>query len=85
MKCDKARELMSAAVDSELTSRENQAFTLHLQECSDCREEFEEAKKTKQIIQGKIVRFKAPQSLINSIMGLSLSSKKEPSTSPLTD
>jgi len=54
MKCDKARELMSAAVDSELTSRENQAFTLHLQECSDCREEFEEAKKTSRSYRKKL-------------------------------
>lgn len=41
MKCDKARELMSAAVDGELTNRENQAFTLHLQECPACTAEFE--------------------------------------------
>lgn len=60
MKCDKARELMSAAVDSELTSRENQAFTLHLQECSDCREEFEEAKKNKADHTGKNCKIQSP-------------------------
>jgi len=76
---------MSAAVDGELTSRENQTLTLHLKECSLCREEFEEAKKTKQIIQEKIVRFKAPQSLVNSIMELSLSGCKEPSDPPMID
>ena len=85
MNGDKARELMSAAVDGELTNRENQAFTLHLQECPACTAEFEEAKKTKQIIQEKIVRFKAPQSLVNSIMELSLSGTKEPSDSPMID
>lgn len=61
---------MSAAVDSELTLQEKQEFLAHLSTCKECNEEFAEAKKTKMIIKERIVQFKAPQSLINSIMHL---------------
>ncbi|NMW19255.1 MAG: zf-HC2 domain-containing protein [Chlorobiaceae bacterium] len=70
MNCQKARVLMSAAVDCELSLKEEQGFLLHLSECKECKDEFEEAKKTKMIIKEKIVQFKAPQTLINSIMEL---------------
>ena len=61
---------MSAAVDCELSLKEEQGFLQHLSECKECQDEFEEAKKTKMIIREKIVQFKAPQSLLNSIMEL---------------
>ena len=61
---------MSAAVDYELSLKEEQSFLLHLSECKECQDEFDEAKKTKMIIKEKIVQFKAPQSLIDSIMEL---------------
>jgi predicted anti-sigma-YlaC factor YlaD len=70
MNCQKARVLMSAAVDFELSLKEEQGFLLHLSECKECTDEFDEAKKTKMIIKEKIVQFKAPQSLIDSIMEL---------------
>jgi len=69
---------MSAAVDSELTLKEEQEFLQHLSECKECKEEFEEAKKTKMIIRERIVQFKAPPSLIISIMRLTGISTKEP-------
>lgn len=68
---------MSAAVDGELTGKEEEGLRLHLSQCSDCRMEYEEAKKTKMIVKEKIVRFKAPQSLVDSIMDLSFTSEKE--------
>ncbi len=61
---------MSAAVDCELSIKEEKGFLQHLSECKECKNEFEEAKKTKMIIKEKIVQFKAPQTLINSIMEL---------------
>ncbi|MCX6179146.1 MAG: anti-sigma factor [Chlorobiales bacterium] len=70
MKCQNACILMSAAVDGELIRKEEQGFFLHLSECKECKEEFEDAKKTKMIVKERIVQFKAPQSLINSIMEL---------------
>ncbi len=69
---------MSAAVDNELTLKEEQDFLLHLSECMACMEEFEDAKKTKMIIKERIVQFKAPQTLINSIMQLTIVSTREP-------
>ncbi|MEI6758145.1 MAG: zf-HC2 domain-containing protein [Chlorobium sp.] len=78
MNCQKARVFMSAAVDGELTLKEEQDFLLHLVECRECKEEFEDAKKTKMIIKERIVQFKAPQTLINSIMQLTIVSTREP-------
>ncbi|MEI7788037.1 MAG: zf-HC2 domain-containing protein [Chlorobiaceae bacterium] len=77
MNCHKACVLMSAAVDSELSLKEEQGFFLHLSECKKCKDEFEEAKKTKLIIKEKIVQFKAPKTLINSIMELTSLSTME--------
>ena len=68
---------MSAAVDCELTVKEEEGFLLHLSECKECKDEFEDAKKTKMIIKEKIVQFKAPQSLFNSIMELTSTSSVE--------
>jgi predicted anti-sigma-YlaC factor YlaD len=77
MNCQKAQVLMSAAVDCELTVKEEEGFLLHLSECKECKDEFEDAKKTKMIIKEKIVQFKAPQSLFNSIMELTSASSVE--------
>ena len=77
MNCQKAQVLMSAAVDCELTVKEEEGFLLHLSECKECKDEFEDAKKTKMIIKEKIVQFKAPQSLFNSIMELTSVSSLE--------
>ena len=77
MNCQKAQVLMSAAVDCELTVKEEEVFLLHLSECKECKDEFDDAKKTKMIIKEKIVQFKAPQSLFNSIMELTSVSSLE--------
>jgi len=68
---------MSAAVDGELSSTEEQQFLSHLTKCKECTEEFDEAKKTKLIIKERVVRFKAPLSLVNSIMQLTSLSQRE--------
>ena len=70
MDCTKASVLMSAAVDGELSFSEEEHFLSHLSECKECSGEFDDAKKTKMIIKEKIIRFKAPQALIDSIMQL---------------
>jgi len=61
---------MSAAVDCEMSFNEEQEFFSHLSVCKVCQEEFDDAKKTKMIIKERIIRFKAPQTLVNSIMQL---------------
>ena len=71
MNCTQAQNLMSAAVDGELTLKEQEGFEKHIQTCPTCFREFKEAQKTKNIIREKIIRFKAPQSLVNSILKLS--------------
>ncbi len=68
MNCNKARVLMSAAIDEELTAGEAEELANHLASCPECREEFQEAKNTKIIIRERIVRIKAPQNLIESIV-----------------
>jgi len=77
MNCNEACVLISAAVDGELSFMEEQQFNLHLAECKDCAAEFCDAQKTKLIIKERVVRFKAPQTLINSIMQLTSFSAKE--------
>ena len=61
---------MSAAVDGEISFKEEKGFFSHISECKKCREEFDDAKKTKMIIKERIIQFKAPQTLIDSIMQL---------------
>ncbi|NTU93867.1 MAG: anti-sigma factor [Chlorobiaceae bacterium] len=68
MICNKAKVLMSAAVDGELTTREEEELSEHLSECPQCREEFQDAKNTKIIIQERLVRVKAPKNLVDSIL-----------------
>lgn len=68
MICNKAKVLMSAAVDGELTPREEEELSEHLSECPQCREEFQDAKNTKIIIQERLVRVKAPKNLVDSIL-----------------
>ncbi len=70
LNCKEAMALMSAAVDGELCAQEQEAFDQHIVWCVRCSREFQEAKKTKRIIREKIVRFNAPQSLVNSILKL---------------
>ncbi len=70
MNCQQARVLMSAAVDGELTPDEQKNFDLHISKCTSCFEEFTDAQRTKNVLREKIVRFKAPQALVNSILKL---------------
>ncbi|MEI6639911.1 MAG: zf-HC2 domain-containing protein [Chlorobium sp.] len=69
--------LISAAVDGELSFTEKQQFLLHISKCEGCYGEFDDAQRTKMIIKERVVRFKAPQTLINSIMQLTSLSPKE--------
>ncbi len=83
MDCKQAREFMSAAVDEELSVTEKVYFFSHMTECKECFAEYDDAKKTKMIIREKIIRFKAPQALINSIMQLNDCNTSEPEKSIL--
>ena len=68
MNCNKAKVLMSAAIDGELTSKEEEELSRHLAQCAECRAYFQDAKKTKIIIKERIARVKAPQNLVESIV-----------------
>ncbi|UWX58759.1 anti-sigma factor [Chlorobaculum sp. MV4-Y] len=70
MNCNKAMVLMSAAIDGELTPKEEEELAQHLADCPECRAEFQDAKKTKIIIKERIVRVKAPSTLVESITRL---------------
>ncbi len=70
MNCNKAMVLMSAAIDGELSAKEDEELAQHLADCPECRAEFQDAKKTKIIIKERIVRVKAPSTLIESITRL---------------
>ncbi|NTU58924.1 MAG: zf-HC2 domain-containing protein [Chlorobiaceae bacterium] len=72
MICTKAMVLMSAAIDGELTSKEEEELFAHLEECPECRCEFQDAKKTKVIIKNRIVRVQAPQTLLESITNMTI-------------
>jgi len=61
---------MSAAIDGELTQKEEEELAQHLAECPACRAEFQDAKKTKIIIRERMVRVKAPRTLVESIVRL---------------
>ncbi|AOS84052.1 anti-sigma factor [Chlorobaculum limnaeum] len=70
MNCNKATVLMSAALDGELSPKEEEELAQHLAECPECRAEFQDAKKNQIIIRERIVRVKAPTTLIESITRL---------------
>ncbi|MGC8774868.1 MAG: anti-sigma factor family protein [Chlorobaculum sp.] len=70
MNCNKAMVLMSAAIDGELSAKEDEELAQHLADCPECRAKFQDAKKTKIIIKERIVRVKAPSTLIESITRL---------------
>uniref|UniRef100_Q3APD5 Putative zinc-finger domain-containing protein n=1 Tax=Chlorobium chlorochromatii (strain CaD3) TaxID=340177 RepID=Q3APD5_CHLCH len=70
MTCTEARLLMSAAVDCEISFIEQEQLQQHLALCAPCCIEFETVKKTKLIVRARLIQFKAPQSLVNSIMEL---------------
>ncbi|WP_335617698.1 anti-sigma factor [Chlorobaculum limnaeum] len=61
---------MSAALDGELSPKEEEELAQHLAECPECRAEFQDAKKNQIIIRERIVRVKAPTTLIESITRL---------------
>jgi anti-sigma factor (TIGR02949 family) len=74
MICKKAMVLMSAAIDGELTPKEEEELAQHLAECPGCQAEFQDAKKTKVIIKERIVRVRAPKNLVESIVRLTYAS-----------
>ncbi len=77
MNCNEACVLISAAVDGELSFVEEKQFFLHLSECKECTAEYDDAQRTKLIIRERVIRFKAPQTLINSITQLTSFTPKE--------
>jgi anti-sigma factor RsiW len=59
---------MSAAIDGELSSKELEELKDHIDGCSECQIEFQDAKNTKNILRERIVRVRAPKNLVDSIL-----------------
>jgi len=67
VECKEALTLISAAVDGELGGAKLKEFERHLQECENCRGEYEAEKATKNILKMKLKKVKAPPSLVDAI------------------
>lgn len=67
MNCREFQELVSAAVDLQLTESEQGAFKDHSVACSPCRKEFEAEAATKQLIIRRIRRVGTPPELVLSV------------------
>ena len=67
MNCNKAMVLMSAAIDGELSPKEEEGLAQHLAECPECRTEYQYAKKNKIPIRERIARVEAPNPFVESL------------------
>ncbi len=66
--CRESHELMSGAVDNELTREEAAEFYEHLEICGSCKSEFELEKLTKAFIRRKVTYVDVPLDLEDSII-----------------
>jgi len=65
--CQKAKELMSGAVDNELSEEEYSFFDRHIESCKTCRNEFELEKLTQTYFKEKVGLLDPPDDLLESI------------------
>jgi hypothetical protein len=65
--CSKAKELISGAVDGELSAREYSYFDRHVKSCKTCRNEFELEKLTQLYFKDRVRLLDPPDGLIDSI------------------
>lgn len=68
MDCRESHELMSGAVDDELTREEAAEFYEHLEICGSCKDEFELERLTKSFIKKKITHVDVPLDLEHAII-----------------
>lgn len=68
MDCRESRELMTGAVDNELSQNEAKGFFEHIEICASCREEYEIEKLTKAYIRRKITFVDVPYDLEGAIL-----------------
>jgi len=65
--CKRAKDLMSGAVDAELSAEEFAYFDQHIESCETCRNEFELEKLTQAYFKGKVGMLDPPEDLLESI------------------
>ena len=70
MNCEEFQELVSAAVDHQLSEREHGAFKEHSVKCSPCRKEYEAETATKRLVSSRIPRVETPSEVALRISGL---------------
>lgn len=68
MDCRESHELMSGAVDNELTGEEAAEFYEHIEICGSCKDEFELEKMTKAFLKRKITYVDVPVDLKDAIV-----------------
>ncbi|MGC8653916.1 MAG: zf-HC2 domain-containing protein [Candidatus Kryptoniota bacterium] len=68
MDCRESRELMTGAVDNELSKEQSAEFFEHIEICSECRDEYELEKLTKAYIKRKITWVEVPYELQQAIL-----------------
>lgn len=68
MDCRESRELMSGAVDNELSRQESEGFNEHIEICGSCRDEYELEKLTKAYLKRKVTFVDVPYDLGAAIM-----------------
>lgn len=65
--CKIAKELMSGAVDGDLSAEESSYFGNHIERCEICRNEFELERLTKLYFKSKVTRLDPPKDLLEKI------------------
>ncbi len=84
MNCREFQDLVSAAVDLQLTGPEQEAFTAHSLVCSSCRKEYEFEAATKRFIISRLRRVETPPGLALRISELVDGDRPEAGTSWVT-
>src|SRR5438445_3660192 len=68
MKCEEARELITALIDQELLDPERPLLEMHLKECARCRFALEEERRLKTEIRAAADHLRAPAQLRDKIL-----------------
>lgn len=85
MNCREFQELVSAAVDLQLTDSEQEAFKQHSIQCSPCRKEYEVDAATKQFVTGRLHKVHVPRELAVRVSALVKSESSSGETSWVRD
>ena len=82
MRCKKAHGLMSAALDGELSAREQVSLTAHLQQCAVCGQKFHAFQEMHTLLQ-QAGQFPAPPALARRVMARLETTEAPPFFAPL--